>query len=728
MKKLLLLLFLSGFAQIMQAQTSSTFDSTWASQFQAALDNSVLNLNIVGASAAVLVPGQGLWIGDGGESHAGNPITADMRFGIGSNTKLFTAVTLLKLQEEGLLSLEDHLGKWVGSYPNIDTSVTIRQILSHQTGFFDFMNDSPALFDSALSNPDKFWMPDEVLATIGAPHFTAGSAYSYSNTNYLLAALVIETATGKTLEQTLHQYILDPLNLDSTFIAAFETPNGPVAHEWNGVDDLGDLPNEAFYSIAKGAGNIFSTPQEMVGWYGKLFNGDIINENSLQQLTAFEPASKYGLGLMQLQSPGAYGNISYIHIGWTIGFWSLISYDRKTGSVLAAFINGGYDFFPFIDNLTAVLNNHYPKQANDAGITVIISPAENSCLGTTSPTVTLKNFGADLLTSVDINYSIDGGIPATYSWSGSLDTSSSVNVPLPDITVGDGTHSMQCYTSNPNSSPEGYSFNDTASTSFITDIATAEAAPLIEDFSGATFPPAGWLATNNPNLTWQQTDLVPPSKRPAIVNSNYFDPNIGSEYDLCLPMLDLTGLSFPQLSFDHAYGPNFGKTDTLQVLISSDCGATYQILLNKFGSSLGSAATYLPYYPKDVDWKHNTVSLSGYTGEVLIKLRDISGGSNNLWIDNISVEQGTGIADLDAENDITVFPNPFENSTTILINQPLFNANLILYDLLGNVVKRINNVNARSIDIERDGLPSGMYVFALLQDGRAVARGRIMAE
>jgi CubicO group peptidase (beta-lactamase class C family) len=725
MRKLLLLLFIAGIAQMIQAQTSPTFDPTWAAQFQEALNNSVGNSG--GISAAVLVPGQGLWVGTSGESYDNHPITPDMRFGIGSNTKFFTAVILLKLQEEGVLSLDDHLGKWVGAYQYIDTSVTIRQMLSHQTGFFDYFNDSPALEDSAFSNPSKIWTPDEVLATIGAPHFAAGNAFSYSNTNYLLAALVIEAATGQTLEQNYHQYILDPYSMDSTFIAAFETPNGPVAHEWSGSNDLGDIPNTAFYSIAKGAGNIYSTPQEMVGWYRHVFNGDIIDEASLQQAIDFEPASHYALGI-QLQNVLVGGDhVLYVHLGLTIGYYSLFTYDPKRNVATVVCVSGGADLYVF-DKVQSVLYNHFPKAENDAGITSVVSPVENSCSATTAPIVTLKNFGSDILNSVDIYYSIDGAIPNVYSWTGSLDTSGSVNVSLPDINVGNGTHSFECYTSNPSSSPEGYVFNDTASTSFITDIAVAQAAPLMEDFSGATFPPAGWLATNNPNLTWQQTDLVPPSKRPAIVKSNYFDPNNGSEYDLCLPMLDLTGLSFPQLSFDHAYGPNFGKTDTLQVLISTDCGATYQILLNKFGSSLGSAATYLPYYPKDVDWKHNTVSLIGYSGEVLIKLRDISGGSNNLWIDNISVEQGTGIADLDPKYDVTVFPNPFENSTTILLHQPLYNVNLILYDLLGNAVKRINNVNTRSIYIERDGLPAGMYVFHLIQESQIVATGRIVAE
>jgi len=97
MRKLFLLLSLSGVAQMIHAQTSSTFDSTWASQFQASLDNAVLNLDITGASAAVLAPGQGLWVGTGGESYPGTPITSDMRFGIGSKINKRIIEIVLKL-------------------------------------------------------------------------------------------------------------------------------------------------------------------------------------------------------------------------------------------------------------------------------------------------------------------------------------------------------------------------------------------------------------------------------------------------------------------------------------------------------------------------------------------------------------------------------------------------------------------------------------------------------
>src|SRR5262245_57165545 len=78
--------------------TSLTFDPVWAAKFQAAIDNSLSNSNFPGVSVAITFPGMGTFIGVGGESEPGIPVTSSMQFGVGSNAKLFTAVLALKLQ------------------------------------------------------------------------------------------------------------------------------------------------------------------------------------------------------------------------------------------------------------------------------------------------------------------------------------------------------------------------------------------------------------------------------------------------------------------------------------------------------------------------------------------------------------------------------------------------------------------------------------------------------
>ena len=111
MKKLL---FISIILASIQSNTiAQTFDTIWANRFQTVLDSIVTANNIKGASAALYVPGQGTWTGVSGISSPGVPITEDMRFGIGSNTKTFIATLVLKLQELGLLSIDDSIYQYL---------------------------------------------------------------------------------------------------------------------------------------------------------------------------------------------------------------------------------------------------------------------------------------------------------------------------------------------------------------------------------------------------------------------------------------------------------------------------------------------------------------------------------------------------------------------------------------------------------------------------------------
>ncbi len=225
MKKIVLLFCSLAIVAAVQAQS---FNQTWANRFQEVLDSIVAAQKIMGATAAVLVPGEGIWSGISGNSQPGVPLTPDMRFGIGSNTKLFIAVALAKLQEQGILSLDDHLSKWLPKYNNIDTSISIRQLLSHQSGVFNY-TDHSNFWAHVAADKEKFWTPQEVLFYVLQPYFKPGTGWQYSNTNYILAGMIIEAATSKTWVQMLHEIIFDPLDMDSTFVGAYETPNGPTA-------------------------------------------------------------------------------------------------------------------------------------------------------------------------------------------------------------------------------------------------------------------------------------------------------------------------------------------------------------------------------------------------------------------------------------------------------------------------------------------------------------------
>ena len=112
-------------------------------QLQSALERACATQQIVGASAAALLSQEGLWLGTAGNSHDAISIRAYTPFEFGSVTKSYIAATVLKLVEEGKLSLEDTVGRWLPSLPNtnIPPEVTIRQLLNHRAGTYNFGDD-----------------------------------------------------------------------------------------------------------------------------------------------------------------------------------------------------------------------------------------------------------------------------------------------------------------------------------------------------------------------------------------------------------------------------------------------------------------------------------------------------------------------------------------------------------------------------------------------------------
>jgi D-alanyl-D-alanine carboxypeptidase len=100
-----------------QLTFGQTFSPVLSSRLQTKLDSMKTAYNIKGISASVVYPGQGLWQGTNGFSFNNAPITSDMKFGIASNTKLFTAVTLLKLAENNIINIDDSLHEWLPTFP-----------------------------------------------------------------------------------------------------------------------------------------------------------------------------------------------------------------------------------------------------------------------------------------------------------------------------------------------------------------------------------------------------------------------------------------------------------------------------------------------------------------------------------------------------------------------------------------------------------------------------------
>lgn len=346
MKKLIkLVVFLTAFG----TASGQSFNPNLAIKLQEKLDALVSsNPNTKGMAASVYYPGQGIWTGASGLSYSGHPITPTMEFGLASNSKLFTSVMILKLAEQNVLSLEDSLHKWLPNYNNVNPNVTIRQLLNHRSGIDD-MFYTQAHLDSILKKHDRVWKPEEVLKWIGPMRFTPGTNFFYSNTNYILAGLVVKSATGQSISKLIRDSLLTPLQLDSTFSDVEETPVGTIAHRWYNGIDFHDTSRISLNSAGGPAGAIFSTVSEMAQWYHALLDGTILSASSLSELTNFLNPGNYGLGIAKFNF---FGNLCWGHGGQTLGYKTRMIYDPCMKAVVCGLSNS----FPSAsDGITASL-------------------------------------------------------------------------------------------------------------------------------------------------------------------------------------------------------------------------------------------------------------------------------------------------------------------------------------------------------------------------------------
>jgi len=295
--------------------------------------------SIPGISAAVFIKDVGIWQGTTGESHPGVALDTSMLLGIGSNTKLFTSVLCLKLAEQNILTLDDSIYQWLPNYNYVDSNITIRQLLQHQSGVDDY-TESSSFPDTVLNYPDLVWEPEAILNLIGPPDFQAGTSVAYSNTNYILAGMLLESATGISYHTLVRDSILTPLNLNNTFLEGFEPVTGTPAHPWLMGEDLYQLPRTSIGTISWAAGCIVSKPSDMVIWYDALFNQDFLTQQSLNEMTNFInwPGLPYnmGLGLFEVY----YSSKMYWgHGGGTIGHSSFFLYDTACNHSVAVIMN-----------------------------------------------------------------------------------------------------------------------------------------------------------------------------------------------------------------------------------------------------------------------------------------------------------------------------------------------------------------------------------------------------
>lgn len=360
------------------------------------------------------------------------------------------------------------------------------------------------------------------------------------------------------------------------------------------------------------------------------------------------------------------------------------------------------------DRMLAAINNFLsflltsdaclPLANLDAG--VIDISGGTVCATSYEPELSIRNFGLDTLYTLEIHYSVNGGSNNIFNWSGILPPGDTVTVTLPAVALVNGANTIHAFTAQPNNGTDAYPNND-AFTQAVQVNLIGQALPIFEEFASGAFPPAGWQLHNpDGGYTWQQSNLGYNSSNSAYVRNYDYSKN-GEIDELMLPALNLTTLPAPKMSFYVAYrlytNPNnaVNYSDTLTVLLSTDCGATWHVLYKKWSTNLTtitppySQVEFKPSSPSH--WRLELVDLTPYAAydNVLIKFRNTTDYENNLYIDKVNISVSTEApVPLDAAA-FTLFPNP--TTGRVYVHVPGLEgskAQLDVRDLAGRLVGR----------------------------------------
>lgn len=326
-------------------------------KFQNLLDD-IKNSGVPGILMSVQDPILGMWLGSSGKADLKSGI--DLKVGnitrVGSTVKTFTATTILLLQEEGKLSLDDKVTDYLTEYEVRDLEnadiANIRHLLNHSSGINNYISNLE--FQTAsLNDLVKEWTPEELLgyARGRKAYFKLGEDVEYSNTNYVLLGMIISKIENKPFYEVFKEKIFTPLGLNST---QFATQNPVPDNIIRGYADLYsnlNVINVTYYSgwdYYTADGGLISNPYDLNRFFTSLMNGDIISPSSLNEMMDWiEPNEEdndffsiaHGLGIFKMETQ--WGE-AYFHSGDAIGYYANMVYFPEQETTICWAVNGNY--------------------------------------------------------------------------------------------------------------------------------------------------------------------------------------------------------------------------------------------------------------------------------------------------------------------------------------------------------------------------------------------------
>lgn len=318
-----------------------------ADSLQAALDEVSAASGVVGAQAAVIIPGIGTWTGVYGRSGAVTAMRPDLAVPVGSVAKTVVSGLVLHLVDRGLVRLDDTVGALLPPLPNVPPAVTVRQLLQNTSGIASFSSGA-GFTDSLAADRDRRWTAPEIVARfVGPPEFAPGTSWRSSNTGYLLGAMIAEAVTGETLADLYGQALYGPLDLGEMFHPGTEPARAPTAEAWTGpaggpLVSFTRMYDGPSFQTGRWPLALVVSARSLARWGEALFTDFLGPAVRAEMLTAVDDdggiPNQVGAGV-GVRKFDFLGRTQWGHSGTTAGGSGMLLWDEASGIVVALTYN-----------------------------------------------------------------------------------------------------------------------------------------------------------------------------------------------------------------------------------------------------------------------------------------------------------------------------------------------------------------------------------------------------
>lgn len=368
-----------------QAQQIQSLLNRWRARLR--IPASALSISLPGCKPITFVSGTTMLGGS-------QTITSNTLFQAGSISKSFTSMIMLQLAAQGKIHLDDSITQYLPQYPKW-SRVTIRELLNHTSGIFDYTKTAKFKLIRE-DNPKAQITPAEMvyMASLYPAYFSPGKGWKYSNTNYVLAGMIIEAITHQSASNVINYYLRENqmLHLPNTFYLPSLYSPAEVARMAHGydMDDMDVTTHNMSWAYTAGA--FVSTTEDLIAWWKSLFQNRILPKQQLAQmmslvyehtskergciagrsashLNASQTETRYGLGISQSATGSSEMGTTWWHNGSTQGYKAIVMWFPKSNIYMSLMINRdpGFLFTPKLplvrNTLHVLLANHcVPKK------------------------------------------------------------------------------------------------------------------------------------------------------------------------------------------------------------------------------------------------------------------------------------------------------------------------------------------------------------------------------